>query len=216
MTTDTYPDGIEAALTRGFAMPFPPERRASIDHRVTAAMTAEAARRESRRGRRYRRPVMLGVALLVVSGIVSGVGAVGQIVRPEWGSFPSQQRTPAEINAEIAAAMKTTPVPPGYVFPDLSVPDDGSVWGSYGGQSMVEFSAMCGWYRDWTVALAGSDRSRMNRDRAMMDKFFNWKTIADPNLADESVRDGLRRLNAAADAGDPAPINEFLAGNCSR
>ena len=40
-------------------------------------------------------------------------------------------------------------------------------------------------------------------------------TIADPFLADDSVRDEFRRLNSSADAGDPKPIDEYRTNNCS-
>jgi hypothetical protein len=40
----------------------------------------------------------------------------------------------------------------------------------------------------------------------MLEQILTWKTIADPFLADESVRDGFRRLNASARAGDLATV----------
>ena len=166
----------------------------------------------ARRRHRLRRPVAFAIGLLVVSGLVTAVGAAGHFVRLEWGSLPDQQRTPTEINAEIAAAKKTTPIPSGYAFPSIGVPDDGSVWGSYSGQSMVEFNAICAWYGDWLTARQSGDGARLSRDRAMFDQILTWKTIADPNLADESVRDLFRGLNAAADRGDAGPITAFRTG----
>ena len=50
-------------------------------------------------------------------------------------------------------------------FPELQVPEDGSVYGSYSGQSMVEYNAICGWYRDWTVAFAAGDADGSRRHR---------------------------------------------------
>ena len=203
---------IDDMLVRAYAIDIPTRSRALVDRRVSEAMALAAATRGARRRPRLRRPVAFAIGLLVVSGLVTAVGAAGHFVRLEWGSLPDQQRTPSEINAEIVAVMETTPIPPGYKFPSLSVPEDGSVWGSYSGQSMVEFNAICAWYGDWLKALANGDAARQRGDRAMFDQILTWKTIADPNLADESVRDLFRGLNAAADRGDADPITAFRTG----
>ena len=215
MTSDPNIPDVEVILDRSYSITMSPRSRAFVDGRITVAIAAEAARRTSRRRIGFRRPVFLAVGLLVVSAMVVSVGAATHIIRMEWGSLPDQQRTPAQINAEIAVAMKTTPVPPGYTFPALSVPEGSGVWGSYGGQSMVEFNAICAWYGDWTTAFAQGDQARVARDRAMMGEILTWKTIADPALADDSVRNLLRSLNRSADAGDPKPIEQFRATNCS-
>lgn len=214
MTSDPNIPDVEVILARSYPITMSPRSRALVDGRIADAMAAEAARRTSRRHIGFRRPVFLVVGLLVVSSIVTAVGAATHVIRLEWGSLPEQQRTATQINAEIGEAMKTTPVPPGYTFPPLSVEGSG-VWGSYNGQSMVEFNAICAWYGDWTTAFTQGDQSRLARDRAMMGEILTWKTIADPFLADETVRNGLRGLNASADAGDPKPIEQFRATNCS-
>lgn len=215
MTPDTNIPDVEVILARNYAITMPPRSRMLVDRRVTDAMATEAARRTPRRRGSFRRPAIFAVGLLVLSGLATAVGAGTNIIRLEWGSLPEQQRTPAQINVEIAEAMKTTPVPPGYTFPPLRVPENGSVWGSYGGQSMVAFNAICAWYGDWTTAFGEGDQARVARDRAMMDEILTWKTIADPFLADDSVRNLLRSLNASADAGNPKPIEEYRTNNCS-
>ena len=216
MTFDAHVQTVEGDLTRDFAVIMSLESRTLVERRVAAAMSAETVRRRSPHRRfSLRRAGLIAVGLLLASGLATAVGAGMHIIRLEWGSLPEQQRTPAQINAEIAAAMKVTPLPPGATFPALSVPDNGSVWGSYAGQQMVEWNAMCAWYGDWAIAVAAGNRDRLTRDRTMMDAFLGWKTIADPFLADDSVRDLLRSLNAAADAGNPAPIDQFRANNCA-
>lgn len=215
MTPDTNAPTVETVLARSYSIVMSHGSRALIDRRVAEAMTNETERRTTNRHWGFRRPALLAVSLLVVSGLVTAVGAGTNIIRLEWGSLPDQQRTPAQINAEIAVAMHMTPVPPGYTFPALSVPEDDSVWGSHGGQSMVEFNAICAWYGDWTSAFRVGDNDRLARDRAMMGEILTWKTIADPFLADDSVRDQFRRLNSSADAGDPKPIDEYRTNNCS-
>ena len=215
MTPDTNAPTVEMVLDRSYAIGISHGSRAFIDRRVAKAIASETERRTTHRRWCFRRPALLAVSLLAVSGLVTAVGAGTNIIRLEWGSLPDQQRTPAQINVEIAAAMQTTPVPPGFTFPPLSVPDDHSVWGSYGGQGMVEFNAICAWYGDWTSAFRVGDKDRLARDRAMMGEILTWKTIADPFLADDSVRNGLRRLNSSADTGDPKPIDEFRTNNCS-
>jgi hypothetical protein len=215
MTSDPNIPDVEAILARSYSITMSPRSRTLVDRRVTDAMATETARRTPRRRAGFRRLIVLAVGLLVVSGLVASVGAATHIIRMEWGSLPEQQRTPAQINAEIAVAMKTTPVPPGYTFPPLSVSEGSGVYGSYSGQSMVEFNAACGWYGDWTTAFAQGDQARVARDRAMMGEILTWKTIADPFLADDSVRNLFRSLNASADASDPKPIEEFRRNNCS-
>ncbi len=212
MTDDIREISIDDILMRAYAMDIPTRSRTLIDRRIGEAMALAVATGGTRRRPRLRRPVVFAIGLLVVSGLVTAVGAAGHFVRLEWGSLPDQQRTPTQINAEIVAAMKTTPIPPGYAFPSLSVPEDGSVWGSSSGQSMVEFNAICAWYGDWLMALANGDTARQRGDRAMFDQILTWKTIADPNLADESVRDLFRGLNAAVDRGDADPITAFRTG----
>src|ERR1035437_4092959 len=139
MTSDPNIPDVEAIPPPSYSITMSPPSRAFVDGRIADAMAAEAARRTSRRRIGFRRPVFLAVGLLVVFGMVASVGAATHIIRMEWGSLPDQQRTPAQINAEIAVAMKTTPVPPGYTFPPLSVPEGTDVRSSYSGQSMVEF-----------------------------------------------------------------------------
>jgi hypothetical protein len=215
MTPDPNTLNLEAALGRAFSIAMSARSRAFVGDRVSSALAGERERRIKPPRFGFRRPVVLAVGLLVGSGLLAAVGAATNIIRLEWGSLPDQQRTPAQINAEIAAAMKTTPVPPGYSFPALSVPEDSSVWGSYSGQSMVEFNAICAWYGDWTVAFANGEHARLARDRAMLDEILTWKTITDPALADDSVRNLFVGLNASADAGQLKPIDEFRANNCS-
>jgi hypothetical protein len=212
MTDEIREMSIDDVLTRAYAIDIPPRSRTFIDRRIGEAMALTAAKSAVRRRPRLRRPLAFAIGLLVVSGLVTAVGAAGHFIRLEWGSLPDQQRTPAQINAEIRAVMKTTPIPPGYTFPSLRVPEDDSVWGSYSGQSMVEFNAICAWYGDWLMALKNGDSRRLSRDRAMFDQILTWKTISDPNLADESVRELFRGLNAAADSGDTTPITAFRTG----
>lgn len=215
MTPDSNHPDLEAVLARSFEVAMTARSRVLINGRVADAIAAESVRRGTRRRSGFRRPALLAVALLVVSGLATAVGAGTNIIRMEWGSVPDQQRTAAQINAEIAAAMKTTPVPPGYTFPPLSVSDQDGIYGSYSGQSMVEYNAICAWYGDWTSALADGDQGRLTRDRAMLDEILTWKSTSDPFLADDSVRNLFSSLNASADAGDPAPIEAFRTNNCS-
>jgi hypothetical protein len=210
MTHDIDAARVEALVEASVLVPLGPTRRERIDGRITAAIAAEQERRSRRRRPGLRRPVALAVGLLLAAGMVTVVGAATNVIRMEWGSLPEQQRTPAQINAEIEAAMRTTPVPPGYTFPPLHAPEDGSVWGSFSGQSMVEFSAVCGWYGDWTAAFAAGDAARIAADTAMLDQILTWKTFADRNLSDESVRDLFRSLNASVRAGDPEPVRAWL------
>ena len=84
-----------------------------------------------------------------------------------------------------------------------------------GGRVMVEYSAICAWYGDWTSAFRVGDKDRLARDRVMMGEILTWKTIADPFLADDSIRNEFRRLNSSADTGDPKPIDEYRTNNCS-
>ena len=210
MTNDTTIDRFESLLTEAAVIPLDGARRARIDARVSTAIVTAKVRPSDGRRWRLRRPVALIVGVVLAAGAVGAAGAGAEVIRLEWGSLPEQQRTPAEIRAEIDAAKATTPVPPGYVYPTFHVPDNGGVWGSYGGQSMVEFSAACGWYEDWTIAFETGDAKRMGVDQGMFDQILAWKTIADPFLSDESVRDGFRRLNASARAGHPAPIEAWL------
>lgn len=211
---------LDPRLESFYRIPVPATARSQVDARIGRALLAPGGGTPGRRiWSRLRRPVVLALGLVLALGALTAVGAVTDVVRLELGSLEKDQRTAAEINDEIEAAMAVTPVPPGFVYPELWVPDanedgSGNTYGVGGGLSMVEANARCGWYAYWLNALARDDAVTMAEAEAVIETFPTWTSIADVRLAHQSVRDHEAVLIAAVRAGDQAPIRADQASNC--
>lgn len=216
--TDT--ETLDAQLESFYRVPMPPPARSQVDARISRALVAPTAAGPRRRTwSRLRRPTYLALGLVLALGTLTAVGAVTQVFRLELGSLEKDQRTAAEINEEIETAKAVTPVPPGYVYPELWVPDvnedgTGNIYGLGSGLTMVEANARCGWYAYWLDALGRDDRATMTEARVTIETFPTWISIADPRMAHQSVRDHEASLIAAVQAGDPGPVRADQVNNC--
>lgn len=213
-------DTLDAQLESFHRIQMPMAARSQVDRRVGRALAEQAnGARASRPWSRLRRPTILAVGLLVALGSLTAVGAPTQVFRLELGSLDKDQRTAAEINAEIEMTKAVTPVAPDYVYPDLRVPEfnedgSGNIYGVGNGLTMVEANARCGWYAYWLAAVARDDLATMTRAQAMIETFPTWASIADPRMATQSVRDHEASLIAAVQARDPNPIRADQVNNC--
>ena len=213
-------DTLDAQLESFHRIQMPMAARSQVDGRVGRALAEQAnGARASRPWSRLRRPTILAVGLLVALGSLTAVGAATQVFRLELGSLDKDQRTAAEINAEIEMTKAVTPVAPDYVYPDLRVPEfnedgSGNIYGVGSGLTMVEANARCGWYAYWLAALARDDGATMTQAQAMIETFPTWASIADPRMATQSVRDHEASLIVAVQAGDPNPIRADQVNNC--
>lgn len=78
----------------------------------------------------------------------------------------------------------------------------------------VQSYAMCAWSRDWLDGHAVNDRGRMAEAANVIEQFPRWQSIADPRLADESIRDQIRTVVAAVAAGDAKPVELLVQSAC--
>lgn len=115
------------------------------------------------------------------------------------------------VEAEMRRAVATTPFPPGADAGRLTV-DDAS--GSYEvgfGLSMVEFRAMCAWYREW-LGNRTLDPARTARAEAVIAVFPEWATYR--LHMDDSGRDHIDRLLEAVHEDQPGPVADEVRINC--
>jgi hypothetical protein len=117
----------------------------------------------------------------------------------------------AGVEAEMRRAAATTPFPPNADPGRLTV--DGPA-GSYevgSGLSMVEFRAMCAWYREW-LGTRRVDLGRAARAEAVIAVFPEWATYR--LHMDDSGRDHVDRLLDAVREDQPDPVADELRINC--
>lgn len=207
----------EIELVRGLrvASPASPAERERVRALITAAIARKAAPqlRVLPLRRRVGRPAMLAAAALLLVGTVSAVGAA---IFAEWGAG-DHPATEAQIRAEIADTQAAIPLPPGEAYPDL-FPDFASPnnLAQYLGVQQVQFYAMCSWSNYWLDARVAADEPKLAMATAVISQFPTWQSIADPRLADDTIREQVDQVVAAANAGDAEPIKLLVEAACTR
>jgi hypothetical protein len=160
---------------------------------------------------RFRRAALLAVAALIVVGMVSAVGAG---IFTEWGPV-DHPATEAQVRAEIAETEAAHPLPPGEVYPDLfptyAAPNN---YAQYLGVQTVEFYAMCSWSHYWLNGYEADSRTQMAAALPVIEGFPKWQLIADPRLADDSIRDQMSEVVTGVRADNPGPITTLIQGAC--
>ncbi len=205
----------EIELVRSLPAPTPasPNERDRIRSRFATAVAQRTAEPRTRLGwwRRLSRPAVLAATALLLVGTVSAVGAG---IFAEWGG-PQHTATEAQIRAEIADTQAAIALPPGDSYPDLfpqqAAPNN---LAQYLGVQQVQFYAMCSWSNYWLDAHAAGDAAAVAAGTAAIAKFPTWQSVADPRLADDSIRNQIDEVVAAAAAGDPAPIQGLVEAAC--
>lgn len=160
---------------------------------------------------RFRRSALLTVVALIVVGMVSAVGAAIFI---EWGPV-DHPATAAQVRVEITQAKAAHPLPAGEVYPDLfptwAAPNN---FTQYLGVQTVEVYAMCSWSHFWVDGHQAGNRSQMQVALPVIEGFPKWQMIADPSLADDSIREQMADVVAGVQAGDAGPIITLIQGAC--
>ena len=191
---------------------------ASERERIRARFTTGLAQRATqpitglRWWRRLARPAVLAVTGLLLVGTVSVVGAA---IFAEWGG-EDVRVSEAEIRAEIAETQAALALPPGESYPDLfpyGAAETNNL-AQYLGVQQVQFYAMCSWANYWLESHAAGDQASVAVATAMIAEFPIWQAIADPRLADDSIREQIDQVVAGAAAGDPVPIEGLVAAAC--
>lgn len=207
----------EIELVRSLRAPAPasPTERDRIRARFAVGLAQSATRPGSGPGwwRRLGRPAVLAATALLLVGMVSVVGAA---IFAEWGPGSGVAVGEADIRGEIADTQAAIALPPGETYPDL-FPHEAAETNNlaqYLGVQQVQFYAMCSWANYWLESHAASDAGGVAAATAMIAEFPAWQAIADPRLADDSIRKQIDEVAAAAAAGDPEPIESLVAAAC--
>jgi hypothetical protein len=163
---------------------------------------------------RSTRAVGLALAGLLIAGSVSLVGAIRYF--GEWGGV-DHPATVAQVDAEIAEAIASTALPPGYTYPVAAIrasAESDAVRAQLVGAHAVSWHAMCAWTSYWLGAYRAGDGPRMAAALPVIEEFPHW-LIADPRFADDSIRNELASVVAGARAGDGAPLETlYEAAGC--
>jgi hypothetical protein len=218
MADDIDSRDIEVALARAFAFELPGGTRAQITGRVARAISGDLPERpattRSRRILKGRSGIVVGIAAAL---LIAGSAAAGSVIVRSWGPV-DHPATVADIEAEIAATIATTPLPPGYVYPINQIREategDGMRAQKVGVLSVQEH-AMCAWTDAWLIAWRAQNDIAMAAALPTIESFPRWTLFADPRFADDGMRQEATAVAAAVRVKDAAPLNElFQAAGC--
>jgi len=212
MTDDLDLARVEHALTRAFAFELPVVERSRIAERIEASFHASPV---AAHGRRFvRRRVLIGLAAVL---LVAGTVAAGGVIRGDWGPV-DHPATVADIEAEIAATIASTPLPPGYSYPIEQIrkgTEGNEMRAQKVGILSVQQHAMCAWTDYWLRGFRSGDEPMMVAALPVIEGFPKLLLIADPRFADDSIREEIAAVVKGARAGDAAPVQElFSAATC--
>jgi hypothetical protein len=205
----------EMEILRGLGAPTAatPSERARVREALIERMDDDSVgkdRADIGVGRRLRRPAVLAVAALFAVGTITVVGAAIFI---EWGPV-DHPATAAQVRAEIADTQAVTPLPPGQTYPDLFAKTDPNNLAKFLGVQQVQFFAMCAWSNYWLDGHQADNGQQMATAFAVIKDFPTWKSIADPRLADDSIRKEIAEVVAGAQTGDAAPVELLVQAAC--
>jgi hypothetical protein len=142
--------------------------------------------------------VILGAAV-----IVSGCGATA--------SAPPGMMDAGAAHAEIVAALKDVPLPPGATILPTIHDQSGTYQVGYG-RTLVEGLAMCAWFRYWLAAIEGNRPADATRAADIAKLFPTWVIYRDGDISYTSLIDAVVRK---ANLGDLSSMGQFVAANCA-
>lgn len=112
--------------------------------------------------------------------------------------------------AEVDAAKRDTPLPPGAtVFVEIT--DQGGSYESGYGTTLVEGQAICAWFKYWLAADSTNDAEALAAAQDAAKKMPTWTIYT---RADQSFRDLINSVIDKATLGDPTPMSGFVTNNC--
>lgn len=203
MTTDD----LEARLGATLGAPITAAQRRVLDARVTARLVSAKTRTGSSARRRS-----LVAALVVLVLAASAVGASAAMRNTE---SPLGLASADEYAHELDAAKQVVPIPSGAAWPSyLAVSDWSASYSRGGSRSQVEFVAVCLWSNSWLEADRSGDPATLATAAAALRDVRTWETYTGSAPID-GMRAQFDRLAEAASRGDPAPIQSFVALNCT-
>ena len=152
------------------------------------------------------------MARLLLALVVCASGAACSGDAADEAAAPDGLMTVEQVQAEIEATKARTPLPEGAVWRAIELGSGG--YEAYYGGSVVEFQAMCAWLLDARAAEGAGDQARSGEAVAVLRQIPGWRLFTDPAQFDESSRKMLLDGIEAAVAGNFAPLDPFIRGNC--
>lgn len=73
---------------------------------------------------------------------------------------------------------------------------------------------MCAWSNYWLDGHQAGNAKQMAAALAVIERFPTWKSIADPRLADDSIRKEIAQVVAGTQNGDAAPVEFLVEAAC--
>lgn len=185
-------------------------RAGLIDHIDGRTRRRIRARLPELAGRRVL--VFAAVGALITAGVATGAGAALYLGERGPVTHPA---TAAEIEAEITSTMAATPLPAGRTYPVDELRARAEPVGNLttlAGVQQVQFYAMCAWSGSWLAADHAGDGAGAARAAEVIATFPTWQSVADPRLADDSIRTQVGSVVAAASSGDRVPVQALFDG----
>ena len=142
--------------------------------------------------------------VVLVLAVITAVALAG------CGSGDSTMNNAQTAQAELAAALRDTPVPPGTTL-TVSIPDKNGTYESGYGTILVQGAAVCKWFEFWLAGLASSRPQDVALASTTATKFPSWEIY---RHADASYRQLVDGVVADANLGDPGPMQRFVSANC--
>ena len=118
----------------------------------------------------------------------------------------------SETRAEFERVKGETPLPAAAGWKPVII-DDGW-YGQWGGGSMVEFQALCAWFREAADASRENDAGRLATADEVLADIPSWRTFSDPALMDRTSRAFVLRLVDHARRREFVEVRRYLTANC--
>jgi hypothetical protein len=116
----------------------------------------------------------------------------------------------AAAQAEVEAAKRDTPLPPGATI-SVAITDQAGSYESGYGTTLVEGQAICAWFKYWLSAESSNDETAIAAAQDAAKKIPTWTIYT---TADQSFRDLVNSVIDKATLGDPTPMSAFVTNNC--
>lgn len=200
---------LETRLATGLGASMTDAQQATLDARLAARL----AGRNGRAGSSARRRSLVAVSVIAVLAIsaVVGVSAAIRLTESPFGLASAE-----EFAREVEAAKQVVPIPSGATWPGyLAVDDRSGTYAREGGQTWVEFVAVCLWSESWLAAERGGDAATRTTATDALRDVPTWAIYRRADPSDTNLRETLDQIITAARLGDAAHLEEFVTVNCA-
>ncbi|MDQ3345723.1 MAG: hypothetical protein M3473_05430 [Chloroflexota bacterium] len=202
-------NGFEERLRTALQEDLTPSQRLALDSRIRT--TVERGGAPARR--LAVRPLALVVVLVAVLSSAGAVTAVGLLRESSESPYGLVDARAFRTEIEIAAAE--LPLPPNAAWPtSLTAAYPVGSYARGGGAAVAGYTAFCLWVDAWLGAEAADDERTLGRAAETLVASRGWEPYIGI-FGDDSYRDLVDVVIAAAVSGERAPIVHYRATNCA-